>query len=211
MISVQKFCFNAFGENMYLLYDETKECVVIDPGCYEKHEKDELSDFIATKSLKVVMLINTHCHIDHVLGNFYVKEKYKVQLGIHPKEEVILRAIPTVAQNYGFPLYAHTDYDFLLKDKIQFGNSELSVLFVPGHAPGHVVFYHEGQSFCIGGDVLFRASIGRTDLPYGDHDTLINAIRTVMFALPDDTIIYPGHGSETTIGYEKENNPFLQL
>ncbi len=210
MITIQQFCFNAFGENTYVLSDETKECVIIDPGCYEQHEQIELSDYIDSAGLNVVKLINTHCHIDHVLGNFFVKEKYKVDLGIHPKEEVMLNAIPVVAQNYGFPLYAHTNHDYTLGETVSFGNSTLDCIFAPGHSPGHVMFYNKSQEFCIGGDVLFRQSIGRTDLPYGDHDTLINAIKTTVFNLPDNTVVYPGHGPETTIGYEKEHNPFLQ-
>ena len=209
MITIQQFCFNAFGENTYILSDESKECIIIDPGCYEQYEQIELSNYIEQSKLRVVKLINTHCHIDHVLGNFYVKEKYNVTLGIHPQEEVILNSIPVVAQNYGFPLYAHTSHDYVLEKSVKFGKSELMCVFAPGHSPGHVMFYSKSQNFCIGGDVLFRQSIGRTDLPFGNHETLISSIKNTVFTLPDNTTIYPGHGPETTIGYEKQHNPFL--
>lgn len=205
--------FNPFQENTYLLYDDTKECVVVDPGCYELTEQQELKRYIESNDLKVVRLLNTHCHIDHVLGNRFVADTYKVELEIHEDELQTLRSVPVYAPNYGFQMYsgieASTNY---LKegDTIKFGNSELQILFAPGHAPGHVVFYSETDKVCIGGDVLFKGSIGRTDLPGGDFDTLINSIRTKLFTLPDDTVVYPGHGPETTIAYEKKYNPFLR-
>ncbi|RIJ43156.1 MBL fold metallo-hydrolase [Pontibacter oryzae] len=204
--------FNPFQENTYLLHDDTKECVVIDPGCYERAEQEQLKKYIEDNGLKVVRLLNTHCHIDHVLGNAFVANTYKVGLEIHPEDEQVLRAVPTYAPNYGFPLYAEQLPASYLKegDTVKFGNTELQVLFMPGHAPGHVVFYNGPEKVCIGGDVLFRGSIGRTDLPGGDFDTLIQSIKDKMFALPDDVTVYPGHGPETTIGFEKKSNPFLR-
>jgi hydroxyacylglutathione hydrolase len=205
--------FNPFQENTYLLHDDTKECIVIDPGCYEQAEHQELKRFIEKNDLKVVRLLNTHCHIDHVLGNKFVADTYGVELEIHEKELEILRAVPVYAPNYGFQMYsgmeASTKY-LQEGDTIKFGNTELKILFAPGHAPGHVVFYSEPDQVCIGGDVLFKGSIGRTDLPGGDFDTLITSIRTTLFTLPDETVVYPGHGPETTIGYEKKYNPFLR-
>ncbi|MFD2514736.1 MBL fold metallo-hydrolase [Pontibacter locisalis] len=211
-MTVTCLTFNPFQENTYLLHDDTKECVVIDPGCYEKHEQEELKKFVKDNDLKVVRLLNTHCHIDHVLGNKFVADTYNVPLEIHPDEEQILRAVPTYAPNYGFQLYAEQLPEKYLKegDIVKFGNTELEVILAPGHAPGHVVFYNKPEKTVIGGDVLFQGSIGRTDLPGGDFDTLIQSIKTKLFTLPDDVTVYSGHGPETTIGYEKKYNPFLR-
>lgn len=209
---ITSFTFNAFSENTYLLYDDTNECVVIDPGCYDKKEQETLSSFITEKSLHVTKLLNTHCHIDHVLGNKFVSDTYKVPLAIHETDLPTLRAIPAYAPNYGFVRYEELLPTTFLKegDVIRFGTTELQILFTPGHAPGHVVFYHEPSQTVIGGDVLFQRSIGRTDLPGGNHDTLINSIRTKLFTLPDAVTVYPGHGPSTTIGEEKKFNPFLR-
>jgi hydroxyacylglutathione hydrolase len=211
MLQIKSFTFNPFMENTYVLYDESKEAVVFDPGCYEKHEQEELNRFIDDEGLKVSHLVNTHCHIDHVLGNAYVKRKFKVPLYIHEKDHPVLKSVMTYASNYGFPGYEETEPDFYLteKDKLNFGNTDMDILFVPGHAPGHLVFYHQPTGMCIAGDTLFQGSIGRTDLPGGDHETLIQAIKKEMFALPDETKVYPGHGPATTIGFEKEHNPFV--
>jgi hydroxyacylglutathione hydrolase len=210
MIKIKSFTFNSFQENTYVLSDATGECIVIDPGCYEATEREALKGYITENSLKVVQLINTHCHIDHVFGNAFVKREYQVDLAIHPKDEATLAAVQVYAPNYGFPQYESSTANLFIDegDQIKFGESTLDTLFVPGHAPGHIVFYHAGQSFCIGGDVLFRESIGRTDLPGGDHDTLISNIHEKMFELPDVTTVYCGHGAETTIGHEKRFNPF---
>ena len=205
--------FNPFQENTYLLHDDTKECVVVDPGCYEQSEQKELQRYIQENDLKVVRLLNTHCHIDHVLGNKFVADTYGVELEIHEEDLQTLRSVPVYAPVYGFPMYAATEpkVTYLKEgDTIKFGNTELQVIFTPGHAPGHVVFYNEQDQICIGGDVLFKGSIGRTDLPGGDFNTLINSIRTKLFTLPEDTVVYPGHGPETTIGYENKYKPFLR-
>ncbi|WP_291777771.1 MBL fold metallo-hydrolase [Cecembia sp.] len=211
MLQIKSFTFNPFMENTYLLYDESKEAAIFDPGCYEKYEQEELSRFIQEEGLKVTHLINTHCHIDHVLGNAFVKRKYNVPLYIHKKERSVLKSVITYAPNYGFAGYEEVEPDFYLneKDSLKFGNTEMSILFVPGHAPGHLVFYHQPTAICIAGDTLFQGSIGRTDLPGGDHETLLQAIKNEMFTLPQDTKVYPGHGPHTTIGFEKEHNPFV--
>jgi hydroxyacylglutathione hydrolase len=213
MIQLQRFVFNPFMENTYVLFDETHECVIIDPGCYTKEEESELTDFIRSNNLVVKQLLNTHCHIDHVLGNAFVKNKFDVTLSIHPKEEHQLRAVKSYAPNYGFPHYQETDADAFLNegDKVYFGNQTLEILFVPGHSPGHIAFYHAEHKILIGGDVLFENSIGRTDLPGGDFNTLINSIHQKFFTLPDDVTVYCGHGSETTIGFEKRTNPFCAI
>lgn len=213
MLTVQSFVFNPFQENTIVIYDEVGNCFVIDPGCIDPAEQNELSDFIEENNLKVQALLNTHCHIDHVLGNFFVKEKYKTLLHIHRKDEPVLKAQKIFAPNYGFFNYQETTPDAYLEENqiLKLGNETLKVLFVPGHAPGHVAFYNEKNKILIGGDVLFYNSIGRTDLPGGDFDTLINSIHTRLFTLPDDVTVYPGHGPETTIGFEKRTNPFCAL
>ncbi len=213
MLTVQTFVFNPFQENTYVLFDETKECVIIDPGCFVDNERKELSDFIEKHNLNVKMLLNTHCHIDHVLGNYFVKEKYKTKLYIHPKDEPVLKSVKVYAPNYGFTTYTEADVDIYLEeaDSVLFGNQHFSVLFVPGHSPGHIAFYNEKQKILIAGDVLFKNSIGRTDLPGGDHATLLKSIHQKLFTLPDDVTVYPGHGPQTMIGFEKITNPFCAL
>lgn len=213
MLKLQSFVFNPFQENTFVLFDETKDCVIIDPGCIEETEKKELTDFIQDHDLHVKLLLNTHCHIDHVLGNYFVKEKYKTNLLIHKVEDPILKAVRVYAPNYGFYQYQETTPDGYLEegDVVKFGQQVLKVLFVPGHAPGHIAFYDENSRILIGGDVLFYNSIGRTDLPGGDFNTLINSIHNKLFTLPDDVKVYPGHGPETTIGFEKRTNPFCAL
>lgn len=211
MLQIKSFTFNPFSENTYILYDETKEALIIDPGCYEKHEKGILYDFITQEKLKPVKIINTHCHIDHVLGNAFIKKTYNIPLWFHEKEEAILLAVGTYAPNYGFAQYHESTVDHFLQEGeiINFGNSELMPIWVPGHSPGHLVLYHEASKNCIAGDTLFQGSIGRTDLPGGDHETLIHSIREKLFSLPDEVVIHPGHGPSTTIGFEKLNNPFV--
>lgn len=213
MLQVQSFVFNPFQENTFVLSDETKECIVIDPGCADEAERKQLKAFIDHHKLKVRLLLNTHCHIDHVLGNKFVKEAFKVNLLIHRAEEPALKAVEVYAPSYGFHLYEHQLPDAFLEegDIITFGNQSFVVLFVPGHSPGHVAFYNEKNKILIGGDVLFYNSIGRTDLPGGNHELLISSIHNKLFVLPDQVRVYPGHGPETTIGFEKRTNPFCAL
>ncbi|MDP4680849.1 MAG: MBL fold metallo-hydrolase [Cyclobacteriaceae bacterium] len=213
MIQIQSFVFNPFQENTYVVFDETKEALVIDPGCYEKDEQLELVEFIENNDLKVTKLLNTHCHIDHVLGNHFVKEKYKTKLYVHPEDEQTLKAVKVYAPAYGFAQYSEAEIDGFFEegDIINFGNSSFKVVFVPGHAPGHVAFINEEQNICIGGDVLFNGSIGRTDLPGGNFEQLIKSIHQKLFVLSDDLIVYPGHGTTTTIGKEKTSNPFCSI
>lgn len=212
VIRIKTFTFNPFQENTYLLFDETTECIVIDPGCYENYEQRELEEFVYQNGLKVVKVINTHCHVDHVVGNSFVKAKYKVKLSIPKLEDQIFRAVKAYAPNYGFFKYEEAEVNeyIELNQRISFGNSFLETLFVPGHSPGHLAFYHPHQNFLISGDVLFNGSIGRTDLPLGDYDTLIESIKSKVYTLPDNTTVFPGHGPETTIGIEKRSNPFIR-
>jgi hydroxyacylglutathione hydrolase len=213
MLQIKKFVFNPFMENTYVLFDETNDCVVIDPGCVEKDEENELLEFVQSNQLTVKQLINTHCHIDHVLGNAFVKRKFNVPLLIHPIEEPMLKAVQSYASNYGFFQYQDSKPDSFLKegDYVVVGNQKLQILFVPGHSPGHIALYDSATKVLIGGDVLFENSIGRTDLPGGDYDTLINSIHQKFFTLPDDVTVYCGHGSETSIGFEKRTNPFCAV
>jgi hydroxyacylglutathione hydrolase len=213
MLQVKIFEFNPFQENTYVLFDESLECVVIDPGCSDAHEEALLVNFIETNKLTVKLLLNTHCHIDHVLGNWFIKTKYGVDLLIHQADEVVLNAVKVYAPNYGFPGYQETKPDGYLKesDEVNFGDQVMQVLFVPGHAPGHIAFYSAAEKILISGDVLFFNSVGRTDLPGGDTQTLMDSIQKKLFLLPDDVTVYPGHGPETTIGFEKKTNPFCAL
>ncbi len=213
MIQIQPFTFNPFSENTYLVYDDTGEGAIIDPGCYEKSEQEELTRFIESKKIKIKYLLNTHCHIDHVLGNNFVKEKFRVPFLIHQKDEPVLRSVKAYAPSYGFNLYQEALPDNYLSegDRVLFGNTVLEVIFLPGHAPGHIGFYHKESLSLLSGDVLFEQSIGRTDLPGGDFNTLIRSIHEKIFTLPDDVVVYPGHGNTTTVGEEKISNPFCAL
>ncbi len=211
-IQVHSMTFNPFEENTYFLIAPSKECIIIDPGCFDEKERKELKDFIQENELKPVRLINTHCHIDHILGNAYVAEQYKLGLEIHEGELPVLKAGMTVAGMYGIPYDPSPIPTRYLQenDEIELDGIPLRVLFTPGHSPASICLYNQKDKWVIGGDVLFYESIGRTDLPGGDYDTLINSIRTQLFSLPDDTVVYPGHGQETRIGYEKMFNPFLK-
>lgn len=208
---IQSFTFNALQENTYVLWDDTKECVIVDAGCFAKEEQEALFSFIEKKALTTVLLLSTHSHIDHVLGNYFVKKKYNMPFKIHQKDEATLLAVKTYAAMYGYPSYQEQLPDELIAEgnPIIFGSTTLQVLFVPGHAPGHIAFYHPESKSCIAGDVLFAGSVGRADLPGGNFDVLINSIKTQLYPLGDDVAIYAGHGPATTIGKEKKSNPFL--
>lgn len=212
MSLVAKFTFNPFQENTYVVYDDSGECVIFDPGCYTEEEKQLLSGFISSNNLKPVRLINTHCHLDHVFGNKYVAEKYNLGLEIHEGELPVLEAVPQICTLYGLPQPepSPSPTNFLKEGtSLTFGETKLDILFTPGHSPASISFFCEASNFVIAGDVLFRESIGRTDLPGGDFKTLINSIKTQFYPLGDEVRVYSGHGGETTIGYEKKNNPFL--
>ena len=210
---IQSFTFSPFQENTYVVADDaTGEAVIIDPGCYDQVEKEALSIFITDHKLTVKYLLLTHAHLDHVFGVAYVKRKFGVKAYLHPLDKVIYDDVPTRCTLYGLRGYEPSDIDEPLKegDEIRFGNTVLAVIFVPGHAPGHVAFVNHADRYVIGGDVLFKGSIGRTDFPFSNHNDLINSIKTQLFTLPDDYIIYPGHMEPTTIGQEKRTNPYLE-
>ena len=211
MFTVKSFVFSPIVENTYVLYNETGGCIIIDPGCYFGNERRELSDFIAENALAPKYLLNTHCHLDHVFGNKFIHDSYGLEPYVHSNEQVVLEnaALAGLRWNLPFDNYKGPLHFLRESDTVRLGNDILKVLYAPGHSPGHICFYCEQQHFVIGGDVLFRMSIGRTDLPGGDFDTLINSIRNRLFVLPDETVVYNGHGEPTTIGFEKKHNPFL--
>lgn len=210
-MKVAQFTFNAFQENTYVLYDNSLECVIVDPGCNNDEERKTLVKFIEDNSLKPTKLINTHCHIDHVLGNKFIAEKYGLTLEAHEGEVQVLDTCETVSKMYGIPYDGSPAIGSYIKEDIDypFGESILKTIFTPGHSPASLSFYCEASKVLIAGDALFQGSIGRTDLPGGDYDTLIKNIKEKLLVLPADVIVYSGHGPSTTIGVEKQTNPFL--
>ena len=210
-MEIAYFTFNPFQENTYVLYDTTGECLIIDPGCYQAAEKKRLSDFIAQHSLRPVRMVNTHCHIDHVFGNRYVADTYGLLLTAHQGEIAVLEAAASYGKMVGLPVELSPPITQFVRngDTIQFGNTTLSGLFTPGHSPASISLYHEASGTLIAGDVLFYQSIGRTDLPGGDYDTLLQSIAEQLLPLGDHVKVYSGHGQPTTIGHERKYNPFL--
>lgn len=211
MFTVKAFTFSPVQENTYLLYNEQGETIVIDPGCYFEEERDVFQRFITQNQLRPVLLLNTHCHLDHVFGNKWIHETWNLLLHIHPNEKQVLDYAPASGLMWGLPFDNYSGEPVYLNEaeRLQLGEDELELIYAPGHSPGHLCFYCKKQQFLIGGDVLFYESIGRTDLPGGNHATLISSIQNQLFCLPDETVVYSGHGPATTIGHEKKHNPFL--
>lgn len=211
MFSVKQFTFNPVQENTYVVYNEHGEACIIDPGCYSLSERNEVKELIKKHKLQPKYLLNTHCHLDHIFGNKFIHDTYGLNLHCHKLEKAVLDAGPLSGERWGLPFdnyegelnYVDETHEIIVGDDL------FTILFTPGHSPGSICFYCKAQQFVIGGDVLFKQSIGRTDLPGGDPTVLLNSIRLKLFTLPDDVVVYPGHGPETTIGYEKKNNPFL--
>lgn len=212
MIHIERFVFNTFQVNTYLLYDETNECIIIDAACFEEEETRELAAFIASKKLKLVRNINTHCHIDHVLGNDFISQTYNIRPEYHKNSVPFFHTVMEIGYSFGYKIDRIPEPLRFIEDgeAIAWGNSSLIALFTPGHAEGSICLYNQPQGFVITGDVIFKDTIGRTDLPSGDFDQLMKSIKTKLFTLPDETIVYPGHGPETSLGYEKVNNPFIR-
>lgn len=211
MLHVKSFANNPYYENTYLLYDDTLECVIIDPGMYTREEQNKVASFIAENSLKPVLLLNTHAHIDHVLGNKFIFDQYGLKPQLHEGELPLLSGVPAYAPQMGIRYEVSPLPETFLPESgtIKFGETELELIFAPGHSPAHLCFYSAKDDVLMGGDVLFRESVGRTDLPGGNTEQLLKNIREKLFVLPDEVVVYPGHGEETTIGYEKKHNPFL--
>ena len=225
MLIVKSFTFSPVQENTYVLYNEQKQCCIIDPGCYFPEERDELKTGIEKTGLTPVLLLNTHCHLDHVFGNKFIYDTWGLHLHLHEKEKPVLDFAPQSGIMWQLPFDNYNGPLVYLKEgnSIKIGEEKLEIRFTPGHSPGSISFYHppdpahralrvdEAGGFIIGGDVLFNGSVGRTDLPGGDFNTLVNSIQTQFFTLPDETKVYSGHGPVTTVGFEKMNNPFVKL
>lgn len=211
MASIQLFENNPYQENTYILFDDTSECAIIDPGMYTAAEQNVVVNFITANKLKPVLLLNTHCHVDHVLGNKFIFDQYGLKPQFHKGESEVLEAVIAYAPAMGFNYDPSPIPDEYLPESgfITFGRTQLQLIFAPGHSPAHLCFYDKGANLLVGGDVLFRNSIGRTDLPGGNYSTLVKSIEEKLFILPDDCTVYPGHGPETTIGYEKLHNQYL--
>lgn len=211
MIHIHTFTFGPFQENTYILYNEAKDAVIIDPGNMSASEDQEVKNFIASHGLSLKRLLLTHAHVDHISGNRFIFDTYGLLPELHREDIPLLERHKMVADMYGLPCQeSPMAKEFLNEgDVIELGKDVLNIYFTPGHAPGHIVFHCKAQDFLIAGDVLFKGSIGRTDLPGGDFDTLIRSIKQKLFPLADNTTVYSGHGPSTSIGFEKKNNPFL--
>jgi hydroxyacylglutathione hydrolase len=212
MPGIVAFECNPFQENTYLIIDKSGDCAIIDPGCYTRDEQTEIKEYISKNQLNPKLLLNTHCHIDHVLGNYFISDTYQLTLQMHRGELPVLKAVETYAESMGIIYKTSPDPGIFLEpgDIVTLGETKLQVLFTPGHSPASICFYNQAEGYIIGGDVLFLDSIGRYDLPGGNLDTLLQSIKEQFFTLPDETLVYPGHGPRTTIGREKKYNPFLR-
>lgn len=211
-MQIRSFTFNPFSENTYVLYDETNECVVVDPGCAFADEEAELAQFIQSKNLIVKQILLTHAHVDHIFGCDFVHKTYRVGITMHPDDLFMLQRGPQMGMMYGVPVKQAPEPEAFLQEgeSFRFGNTVLEVLHTPGHSPGSITFVHNGSKSILSGDVLFQGSIGRWDLPGGNQEILLENIRKKLFVLPDDFQVYSGHGSPTSIGVEKKFNPFFQ-
>jgi hydroxyacylglutathione hydrolase len=208
-LKVNVFQFNGFQENTYLVSNDSGEALIFDPGCYSREEELVLTNFIEENKLTICAALYTHAHIDHILGAEFVREKYKCSSYLHPLDHSTWTSVANYAHVYGFEGYKSSALpENYLEDGqvLHIDKFKIQVRHTPGHAPGHVVFYFEQDNFIINGDVLFRESFGRVDLPGGDLETLKKSIFDILFQYPDETIVYCGHGPNTTIGHEKQYN-----
>jgi glyoxylase-like metal-dependent hydrolase (beta-lactamase superfamily II) len=211
MIYFKKLTFNPFQENTWIIWNEVKDCVILDPGCADQAEETILAEFITSNSLKPQAIWLTHAHVDHVLGLNFCQSKWKIPYFLHREEVPVLKSVDAYAPAYGFYLWQSPEIagELLVTDTLFLGEEFFRILFVPGHSPGHVAFYHEASGKLWSGDVLFKLSIGRTDLPGGNFPTLENSVKQCLYKLPPETLVFPGHGPETTIGFEMKENPFV--
>lgn len=214
-MKLKRFVFNPFGESTYLVWDETTgQGAVVDPGMSDAAEKAVFDRFVTDNNIKITQVINTHLHLDHCWGNNYISGKYGARVAAHPLDAFLGERAAQQAVMFGMPAddVAPKAIDIPLADgdTIHLGNGELKVLHVPGHSPGSIALYDAADGWVIVGDALFRGSMGRTDLPGGDHSTLVRSIRSKLFTLPENTTVYPGHEATTTIGREKATNPYVR-
>ena len=212
MLHIQSFTFNPVQENTYVLYNEKGQACIIDPGCYFSSEEQALKGFMEASNVTPVLLLNTHCHLDHIFGNRFVHKTYGLSLHLHPLEKQVLDLGSASGQLWGLPFDNYEGELVYMNEgePIRLGDDVLEILFTPGHSPGSVCFYSKAHKFLIGGDVLFNGSVGRTDLPGGDFKTLEQSIKSKLYTLPGDVIVYPGHGDSTTISREMKTNPFVK-
>lgn len=212
MLYTQSFTFNPFQENTYIIFNDLKQCWIVDPGMYDSQEISILTSYIKEQNLKPQAIINTHTHLDHIFGVNALKDLYNIPFGIHKKELPVLEGAAGSAILFGFNFSNPPEPDFFIEENQPYtaGEDTLDILFVPGHSPGSIVFYNEAGKWAISGDALFNGSIGRTDLPGGNHEQLLNSIKNELYSLPDDVTVHSGHGPSTTIGQEKSSNPFVR-
>lgn len=212
MLQIHSAVYNPFSENTYVIYNENNLCWIVDPGMYDPNEVGELRDFIDSRGLKPQAIINTHAHIDHIFGVQALIDAYQIPFWLHHREAPVLASAAASAMMFGLNFSkapAVTEY-LNVDEPMTLGGDQIELRLAPGHSPGSVVFFYAEGGWAIGGDVLFAGSIGRSDLPGGDMDTLLASIRTQLYTLPEGTIVYPGHGPETTIGEEMRSNPFVR-
>lgn len=213
MLTIETLVFNAFQVNTYLVKNEQGDCLVIDPAFYSPEEIKTFDRYITSRGLNIIGQLNTHCHVDHVLGVQHMQTAYDCPLRAHQDELGLLKSAPLMGEVYGLKVepFAGIDKPIADEDLIEIGLDSLRAILVPGHSPGSLSFYSPEGGFVITGDALFQGSIGRTDLPGGDFDTLISSIQTRLLTLPTKTVVYPGHGDPTSIESEAINNPFLGM
>lgn len=212
MLQLHSATFNPFSENTYIITNESGACWIVDPGMYDEQERRSFDGFIERQGLRLQGIINTHAHIDHIFGVQYLMDKHGIPFALHPLEAPVLAGARGAAMLYSLRLDGVPQPTQVLKEgqALQLGSDTLEVRLTPGHSPGSVVLYYPKGGWLVGGDVLFAGSIGRTDLPGGSHEQLLQSIRTQLFTLPPETTVHPGHGPETTIAEEMRSNPFLR-
>lgn len=212
-MKIQKFTFNPFQENTYIVSDDAGIAAIIDPGCETNSEQQQIAQYLTENNLSLQHLINTHCHIDHILGNQWIADTYNLKLAANPMEKPVLEASPIWGRQYGIRCEGSPAIEIELYEgnQLKVGALAFDILFVPGHSPGHLAFVNHEHATVFGGDVLFRGGFGRVDLPGGNITDLKNSIQNKLFLLPDHYTVYAGHMGETTIGFEKQYNPITQF
>ncbi|WP_315054226.1 MBL fold metallo-hydrolase [Chryseobacterium indoltheticum] len=212
MFQIQAFVFNFASENTYVLFNENKNAWLIDPGNMNEQETQAISNFITENNLNIQKIVLTHAHIDHVLGLQWAYDTFKVPVTMHQDDKEVLDMFQISGMRFGFTLdHIKVDLNYIKEgDELDFDGEKFKIYHVPGHSPGSVVYHNETQKFMISGDVLFEGSIGRTDLYKGNYDQLIEGIKTKLFVFDEETQVFSGHGNPTTIGFEKQYNPFLK-